>query len=113
MVQQVLDNEDIQPFVVGSYNQADAYANLVTKHGEECPVFCAMITYMLVYGENAAGAERGFSLMNRVRTKQRNSLSHFTLRDIMTIIKCPIDDDELDCDSYLINFSKVELDGGL
>ena len=92
------------------YSQADAYQHLLGKFGADCPIFCRAVQWMLVYAENSASCECGFSLMNRVKTTHRNLLSHDTLRDIMTIISCPISPEKIDYRQILRDFSSVELD---
>ena len=111
MLQRVEDGKADVPFSVQKYNQADAYEKLLSEHGGECGVFCSVVSWMLVFGENTAACERGFSLMNRIKSKHRNLLSHATLRDVMTIISCPVTAQQLDYRALLRDFSTVRLDG--
>ena len=99
----------MEPFCVEAFSQADAYEDLLTTHSGECRVFCDLVGRMLVYGENAAACERGFSLMNRIKTSQRNRLSHDTLRDVMCIIACPIEPEQISYYDLIRNFNSVVL----
>ena len=59
-----MDGKEDTAFCEHKVSQADAYQQILTAHSSEYPVFCDAVRWMLVYGENAAACERGFSLMN-------------------------------------------------
>ena len=68
---------------------------------------------MRVHGDNPTTCERGFSLMNQVKTTHRNRLSHATLRDIMTVTLSPFSPEVIDYPSIFQKFSSVKLDSAV
>ena len=67
-----------------SSNLVDFYGLMISLHKETYPNICALLTIILVLPISTADPERGFSLMKRIKTDWRASLTPRSLSNLMT-----------------------------
>ncbi len=91
------------------FTMADAFEGLPIECRESHPLMCAAIRFMLVYSDNSCGPERQFSLMNRLKTQGRASLSHQMLEAEMHINANPLGFCDIDVPEALEKWSATRL----
>ena len=63
----------------------DIYTDTLKENDEDMKGMLLLLEIMMTFSASRAACERGFSAMNRQKTKLRTSMSHKTLDNVMRI----------------------------
>ena len=76
--------EQIRSTDLSTLKYHDLWARMLTSYSDEFPLILCLVVIALVVPADTSECERIFSLMNDLKTAERNKLGNTTLKNLMT-----------------------------